>query len=506
MSGLAIACGDSNRNEIEAIMRTIAHRGPHASGIYESDQIILAQNYLRADGAVGADGIKIPIRSTSNPNLVICYDGQMGNWADLAKNHNVPDGSFREERLLLVLYEKYGTEMLEHLSDAIFAFVIYDGKNLLAARDLLGIKTLFNGWKDNTLYLASELKGILQVTKEVYEFPNGHYMVRSGQFTRFAELPESPPEFWDYSVDVMAGNVREIIERSFSNRIDFTMPTGGLLSGGMDSSVISYIGTKAYKGKFGKSARLKTFALGVGESNDIQAARIMADHIDSEHHELIVDLEQILEALPQVIYYLESFDPSLVRSAVSNYLISRYAREQGIEILLSGEGGDEVFCGYLYLRHCPTEELFARQMECIGFLHNNASLRLDRMNMCNSLRVVTPLISGELFRYSMAIPPQYKQKPEDSQKIEKWIFRKAYENILPESIVWRTKQEFSQGSGSASLLPAYFKEHIPDHELAETQVKYPLVRSKEELHYFRLFTGYFGTDHAVKTVGQWVSL
>jgi asparagine synthase (glutamine-hydrolysing) len=232
----------------------------------------------------------------------------------------------------------------------------------------------------------------------------------------------------------------------------------------------------------------------------------MASHLDSEHYELIVGLEELIEALPQVIYYLESFDPSLVRSSVSNYLISRHAKEQGIQVLLSGEGGDEVFCGYKYLGHCTTEDLFAKQMECIGFLHNNASLRLDRMNLCHSVRVVAPLISGELLQYSLAIPPQYKQKPEGNQKIEKWIFRKAYESLLPESIVWRSKQEFSQGSGSANVLPAYFEEQIPDRELAEAQAKYPMIRSKEELHYFRLFTEHFGTDHAVQTVGQWISL
>ena len=165
-----------------------------------------------------------------------------------------------------------------------------------------------------------------------------------------------------------------------------------------------------------------------------------------------------------------------------------------------------MFCGYTYLGHCPTEELFSKQMECIGFLHNNASLRLDRMNQCHSIRVVAPLISGELLRYSMAIPPQYKQKPEGSQKIEKWIFRKAYENLLPESVVWRSKQEFSQGCGSANILPAYFEEHIPDDELAEAQAKYPMIRSKEELYYFRLFTKHFGAGRAVSTVGQWHSL
>jgi len=506
MSGLAVACGNPNRNEVETIMRTIAHRGNYTSGLYEGDGVVLAQNYLRADTVGGTRSAGVPVRSADNPNLVIGYDGQIGNWPNLARDHNIPDGPFRDERLLLTLHEKYGKEMLKHLTDAIFSLVITDGKEIFAARDLLGIKTLFYGWKGETLYLASELKGILQVTKEVYEFPNGYYMDGSGQLTKFAELPKSPPKFYDSSVDAMTGGIREIIERSFRSRVDFSVPTGGLLSGGMDSSVINYLASKSYKKKFGPNARLRTFAIGVGESEDIHSARLVASHIDSEHHELKMELKQMLEVLPEVIYNLESFDPSLVRSSVSNYLVSRHAKEQGIQVLLSGEGGDEVFCGYAYLGHCPTEALFAKQMECISFLHNNASLRLDRMNMCHSVRVVAPLISGELLQYAMAIPPQYKQKPEGSQKIEKWIFRKAYESLLPESIVWRSKQEFSQGSGSAGVLKAHFEEQILDHELTEVQARYPIIRSKEELYYFRFFTEYFGVERAVETVGQWISL
>jgi asparagine synthase (glutamine-hydrolysing) len=507
VSGLAIVYGNNaNRNEVETIMQVIAHRGPRTSAIHEGEKIIMAQNYLDADGVAGVGGVPTPVCSPGNPNLIICYDGQMGNWADLANDNNIPDGSYREERLLLALYEKYGKEMLRYLTDTIFAFVISDGKELFAARDMLGIKPLFYGWKDNTLYLASELKGVLMVTEEVYEFPNGYYMDHSGQLTKFAELPKGPSKFRDSNLDDMAHDIREIIGRSFSNRVDFSVPTGGLLSGGMDSSVVNYLASKSYKEKFGQSARLKTFAIGVGESEDIQSARLIASQIDSEHHELSVNLEQMIEVLPEVVYHLESFDPSLVRSAVANYFISRYAKEEGIQVLLSGEGGDEIFCGYIYLGHYSAEELFAKQMECLGFLHNNASLRLDRMNMCNSIRVVTPLISGELLQYSMAIPPQYKQKPEGSRKIEKWIFRKAYENILPESIVWRTKKEFSQGSGSAAVLPEYFEDHISDHELADTQAEYSLIRSKEELYYFRLFTKHFGNKRAIETVGQWNSL
>ncbi|MBN1862894.1 MAG: hypothetical protein JW790_04560 [Dehalococcoidales bacterium] len=505
MSGLAVAYGKKPKlGDINAMMRAIAHRGPTASGVYQADGIVMAQNYLRADGA--RPDSDVPVRSPDNPNLAICYDGQMGNWAELASAHGVPDGPFREERLILALYQKYGRGMLEYLGDTIFALVIFDGKDILAARDLLGIKTLFYAERNSTLFFASELKELLPVSKAVYEFPNGCAMDGSGHLSSFAELPEKPPRPWRRSPKRMAADIRGIIEQSFRNRIDFSLPTGGLLSGGLDSSVINSIASRAYKEKKGKAARLKTFALGVGESNDIVSARLVASHIDSEHHELIVSLEDMLAVLPKVIYHLESFDPSLVRSSVANYLVSRYAHEQGIQILLSGEGGDEVFCGYRYLADYPAEALFGEQMACIGRLHNNASLRLDRMNMANSIRVVAPLISGKLLDYALAIAPEYKQMPDGADKIEKWIMRKAYEKQLPQPVVWRRKQEFSQGSGSADALTAYFEEQVPDRELTEAQAAQPLIRSKEELHYFRLFTGYFGSGPAVATVGQWLCL
>jgi asparagine synthase (glutamine-hydrolysing) len=506
MAGFVVASGKQSREGLEPPFGRIAHRGPHAHGILQSQGLIMAQNYLRADGLPHNGTPEIPVPSSSDANWKICYDGQIGNWEDLAQTQGIPHGPFREERLVLQLYHQHGRSMFQYLTDAIFAFVISDGRDLFAARDLLGIKTLYYGWKNKTLYLASELKAIIQLTDDVDEFPPGHTMDSTGRLSRFAELPDSPPENLHPDLDKMSAEIRDIIRRSVRNRVDFAVPTAGLLSGGMDSSVISYLASELYKEKFGQGAKLKTFAIGVGESSDIQNARTSALHIDSEHSELIVNLDQALEVLPEVIYYLESFDPSLVRSSISNFLISRYAKQHGYEVLLSGEGGDEIFCGYLYLKDFGPEELFARQMECLGFLHNNASLRLDRMNQCHSVRVVAPLISGELFQYALAIPPEYKQKPEGDEKIEKWIFRKAFEPFLPSTITWRLKQEFSQGSGLADLLPAYFETRISDEELAEAQSRHPLVRSKEELSYFRIFTENFGAGNAVKTVGQWVSL
>ena len=512
MSGFAVVYNQQDTLALENMFKRIGHRGPYLSGKFEGRRILMAQNYLKGDilekpvSVLAKTEICVPAFNPRFPELKICYDGQMGNWEERANFMGENDGPLREERLLLKLYQQYGSHMFEYLDDAVFAFVISDGKNLFAARDLLGIKTLFYGKKNGALYLSSELKSLTAITDDIYEFPPGHYMDSTGTLIRFGELPKDPPEVLYNNLDQMMSDIRRIIQKSLRSRVDFSLPTAGLLSGGMDSSVINTLANDLYKEKFGANARLKTFAFGVGESEDIKNARLMAEHINSDHHELIVDLNEILEVLPEVIYHLESFDPSLVRSSVSNYLISKYASDQGIEILLSGEGGDEIFCGYIYLKEFPVEELFAKQMECIGFLHNNASLRLDRMNHCNSIRVVAPLISGELFRYVLAVPSRYKQKPDGDQKVEKWIFRKAFEQYLPEAITWRVKQEFSQGSGSADILPSYFEDNLTDEALRTVQAEYPIIRSKEELYYFQIFTKNFGSGRAIDTVGQWIRL
>jgi asparagine synthase (glutamine-hydrolysing) len=512
MSGFVATFKDVNRHRIEDMFKKIHHRGPFLFGKFECKDALLAQNYLEGDlnfdarDDSGLFDIQVPVFDPEVPEYRICLDAQMGNWKKRAKSLKVPDGPFREERLFLKLFQKHGKRMFKYLDDAIFSFIITNGQKFFAARDLLGIKTMFYGKKNGVLYLASELKSLKAVTDEIHEFPPGHFMDDKGEFVQFADLPKEAPSASAFDPEEMADKIRDIIQRSLRSRIDFNVPTASLLSGGVDSSVIAFLADEAYRKKFGTGSRLKTFALGVGESQDIRNARLMSEHIQSDHYELIVDLDRMLTVLPQVIYYLESFDPSLVRSSVSNFLITEYAKEKGIQAILSGEGGDEVFCGYEHLKNTPEEELFTKQMECIGFLHNNASLRLDRMNHCHSIRVVAPLISGELLNYAMAIPSEYKIRSANGQKIEKWIFRKAFEKDLPKEIAWRVKQEFSQGSGSSDILPAYFENEIPNKELKAAQSQYPFIRSKEELHYFRLFSSHFGSGPAVETVGQWIRL
>lgn len=505
MSGFAVAGGPNAPKNVDRMMERIAHRGPYVSGTHTQGGFAIGQNYLRADcPSAEPSQALVPVAATGQPDLRIAYDGEIGNVKTLANDLNVADGPFLEERVVLELYRQRGpAEMFESLADAIFAFAIADGDKLLVARDLLGIKTLFHGQADGAPCFASELKSLTAVTDDVHEFPAGHTMSVPGQPSEFARLPESPPELVTDPPEQIMARVREIIESSFRARVSFERPTACLLSGGMDSSAITCIAAKVHRERFGDTKPIRTYAIGSADSGDLAAAREVAAHVGTDHHEVVIDLNALLEIMPKVIHALESFDPSLVRSAASNYLISRHAAADGYEVLLSGEGGDELFCGYAHLKDVPQEELFSRQIDLFRYLHNNASLRLDRTNQANSIRVITPLICGPLFDFALRIPPKYKVHDDNGRLVEKWIFRKAYEDLLPRSITDRLKQEFSQGSGSAKLLTEHFEQAYSDAELAEIRQKYPVVRNKEEMHYFRIFIEHFGDRGAVKTVGQW---
>ncbi len=502
MSGFVVSYGNSDTNLNEAF-QAINHRGPDHKGIRSLGKVTIAQNYLPAEKP-DAD---IPV---SVGDLSIGYDGQMGHVSKVMQDNGL-EGKFSEEEIILKLYEKKGADFLEDMGDAIFGLVLCEGEKLLVARDLLGIKTVFYGFDDDkNLYISTELKSLVTLTDDINEFPAGHYMDETGKLTQYAKLEDcvttSLDEMSD-DVDVICADVRKIISRCIDDNVDFSVPTAGLLSGGMDSSVINYLASKRYKEKFGKDAQLRTYAIGVGESGDIVNARLMAEHIDSDHQEMLVDMDEVLAVLPKVIYSLEHFDPSLVRSSVANYLISRKAAQEGYQALLSGEGGDEIFCGYIYLKDHPTEEIREKQLECLGFLHNNASLRLDRMNQCSSITVIAPLISGQLLDYSLNhIHPKYKMRDGEPDKIEKWIFRKAYEGHLPKQITWRLKQEFSQGSGAAGVLPLHFEKEVSNAEFLSMQKKFPIIRSKEEMFYFKIFIEHFGAGKAIDTVGQWLLL
>ena len=261
MSGFVVACGEPRLEDLERMFEKIGHRGPYISGIWNKKRVMMAQNYLRAD--IGGHHVQlgqVPVGNAGDGNLRICYDGQIGK----RPQSGLQGGPFEEERLLLHLYERHGSSMVQYLDDAVLAFVISNGEEIFAARDLLGIKTLFCGWKDNTLYLASELKSLVEVTDDIHEFPPGHCMSEKGRLMRYAELPKTPPVPHEGDAYSLASKVKDIVIRSFTNRVNLDVPTGSLLSGGIDSSVIAAVATRFADERFHGKAPLKTFAIGVG--------------------------------------------------------------------------------------------------------------------------------------------------------------------------------------------------------------------------------------------------
>lgn len=506
MAGFVCGFGTVEPGVIDAGMERIEHRGRYRSGTFEGRAARMGQRYHRADlhpnWHNGARPV-LPVADASG--LRICYDGQLAGVDDLFESYAIPPGAFRDERLLLAMYRDRGPVMLDALHDSIFSLVIFDGSRVFTARDALGIKPLYVAEARGARYLASELKALAPRLEDVAEFPAGCSAVDDTEPRRYFALPDHAPDLLRDETAELVRRVRRQVSRSLLQRVPSSTGVGCLLSGGVDSSVVSAaFGTLCRER--GDHEPVRTYAIGIGGAgDDIRYARQMAAHLGSRHVELTVQVDEVVEALAEVIYYLESFDPSLVRSAVSNFLISRRAAADGIEILLSGEGGDELFCGYEHMRSAAPQELHGLRLHVLGLLHNNACLRLDRMNQCGGIRVVAPLASGALLETAMRLPPKLLIREQDGKAMEKWILRKAFEDLLPPEICWRTKREFSQGSGSADLLPAAIEQRVSEDELRAAQDRYPFLRSREELHYFRIFANHFGTGNAVQTVGRWVS-
>jgi len=379
------------------MLERISHRGNQASGFASTSNGVLSQTYLAADMRyLGADAT-VPVRTADSSEAAICYDGNLY----VESRHDTPGyAPSSDEHLLLRLYAERGVSMLHELPEGVFAFLIVDGSRFLAARDLLGIKTLFYGYRDDAVLFASELKALIGRVERVFEFPPGHYMDESGRLVRFAALPRNPAPHTESEPEAIAEEIRSIVHRRAEAALDGTTGSASLLSGGLDSSVIA-AEVRSVGGARTPPEGLSTFSVGTGESSDVRHARTMAKHLGSDHHEYELTVEEMATLLPDVIYYLESFDPSLVRSAVANYVATREAKRRGVDVVFSGEGGDELFCGYAHFAGMPESELFANRIDTFEQLHNVASLRLDRMNLCHSVRVETPFISDELLSLAL---------------------------------------------------------------------------------------------------------
>ncbi|MDZ7723522.1 MAG: asparagine synthase B [candidate division KSB1 bacterium] len=449
MCGIAGCYGKPDKETILRMMDAMDRCGPDDKGIHSIENGSYGHTRL---SIVDVQGGHQPILATNSDKGLIC-NGEIYNYKQLKQTLDTEYkyNTESDTEVILPMYQEKGAEFVKDL-EGMFAFAIFSADSLFLARDPIGIKPLYYGYYNDQLYFSSELGAMSHAgVDKVEEFPAGHYYTPETGFVRYYEVPEVK-ENRDWSIDKAAGIIRETFTDSVDKRLlsDPDIHVGAFCSGGLDSSLVSAIAAQ-------KIPHLHTFAVGMKDKNgedsdDLKAARIVADHIDSTHHELIFTEQDYYEALPQVVQYLESYDPSLVRCAVPGHFTCKLAAEH-VTVVLTGEGADEVFTGYQYMKNWELDSLNQEAKRCLNTLHNINLQRADRMGMRFSLELRVPFLDARMIDLGMKLPPEWKIREHNGAKIEKWILRHAFQdtNLLPDEILWRYKVQYTQGAGCESL-------------------------------------------------------
>ncbi|MFW6159825.1 MAG: asparagine synthase-related protein [Acidobacteriota bacterium] len=444
---------------------------------------------------LGANGLK-SIKEKAGPlkkaktGINIVIDGRINHSERLSS-----EGKSKKTNTEKILdtYSHSGIKLFDKLEGE-FALSIAEKNRLILARDPLGIKPLYYGFKNSEICFASEIKALVDFVDEVKEFPPGHFMLSDlGIFPLKPFMPESVS--FEAPMDSVAGLYDCLIEAVQRALPASEVEVGVWLSGGVDSSAVAAL-ARNFVG------RLHTVSAGIKGAPDLKYARLVAEHIGAEHHERLYTMKEMLAVLDKVIYHLEAFDAPLVRSAIGNYLVAELASEY-VPFVFSGEGGDELFAGYDYQKDCQGEvELTLCIQDAISSLHNTALQRVDRSASAHGTQVTTPFLDPDVVRYALAIPARWKiREPEGT---EKWPLRKALTGHLPEEIIWREKEKFWQGAGVWDMLAEYAEEKISDQEFTserELGVNFH-IRSKEELLYYRIFKSFFGNKVPLEEIGR----
>jgi len=496
------------RQEALKMVRKIRHRGPDWSGSYSEENCILMHERLSiVDVEHGAQ----PLYDTTNKR-VLAVNGEIYNHKELAKKltktHNWQ--TFSDCEILLYLYDEYGINFLNEL-DGIFAFCLYDSvaKEYFIARDHIGIVPLYIGWdKEGVTYVASEMKSIEHYCEKLQEFLPGHYYNgREKQFVQWYK-PNWAIKLPDEAVSLT--KLRQGLEDSVYKQLMCDVPYGVLISGGLDSSVIAAIAAKYSKKRVESGdaeeawwPRLHSFAIGLEGSPDLKAARIVADSIDTVHHECLYTIQEGLDALRDVIYHLETYDVTTIRAATPMYLMARKIKSMGIKMVLSGEGADEIFGGYLYFHMAPNkEELHNETVRKLQKLSKYDCLRANKSMAAWGIETRVPFLGKEFLEYAMNFDPVDKMCTDG--KVEKYVLRKAFEGLIPDEVLWRQKEQFSDGVGYNWIdsLKANAEVQISDELLSEAGDTFPIQppETKEAYYYRSIFAEFYSSDEAALTV------
>ena len=498
------------RDKALKMSQKIRHRGPDWSGIYCGGSAILAHERLSiVDPESGGQPLYSPDRKQ-----VLAVNGEIYNHQEIrrcfAGRYNFQTGSDCE--VILALYRENGIDFLEQLS-GIFAFVLYDEERdeFLIARDPIGVIPLYIGYDDDgTLYVASELKALEGRCQRYEPFLPGHYYwSREGRMCRYYQRD------W-MQFDAVKDNpasveaIRDALTAAVKRQLMSDVPYGVLLSGGLDSSVISALAEKFSEHRIEDDSktraywpRLHSFAVGLKGAPDLAKARLVANHIGTVHHEINYTIQEGIDAIRDVIYYIETYDVTTVRASTPMYLLARVIKSMGIKMVLSGEGADEVFGGYLYFHKAPSARDFHEEtVRKLSKLHLYDCLRANKSLCAWGIEGRVPFLDKEFLDVAMRTNPEAKMCP--GPTIEKKIVREAFAHLLPSEVAWRQKEQFSDGVGYSWIdtLKQITAEAVSDEQMAHAAERFPInpPKNKEEYYYRSIFAEHFPSDSAARSV------
>jgi asparagine synthase (glutamine-hydrolysing) len=498
------------REDALAMSKAMRHRGPDWSGVYVNDYAILVHERLSiVDVEHGAQ----PLRSEDD-RLALAVNGEIYNHKELEKNlkTNYKFQTKSDCEIINALYLEKGNDFLEYLN-GIFAFILYDNKDhsYLIGRDHIGIVPLYYGYDElGTFYVASEMKALVNKCTVIENFPPGHYYSsKDKKFVRYYKRDwEEYEAVKDNETDIK--KLRRALEDAVHRQLMSDVPYGVLLSGGLDSSIISAIVRKFSQRRIESSdieeawwPQVHSFSIGLEGSPDLSAAKKVADAIGSIHHEFVYTVQEGLDALRDVIYHLETYDVTTIRASTPMYLMSRKIRSMGVKMVLSGEGADEVFGGYLYFHKAPHAKAFHEEtVRKLSKLHLFDCLRANKSMAAWGVEARVPFLDKEFLDVAMRINPESKMVK--NGKMEKHILREAFSDYLPDEILWRQKEQFSDGVGYnwIDTLKLVAEEQISDLELQNASYRFPVNTpvTKEAYYYRTIFSEFFPGDVPAKTI------
>ena len=503
---LAIIGKGKDEQLVKQLSKRMSHRGPDESDIHvtENGHILSHERLSIIDLHSGRQ----PIQGCDTAWMV--HNGEIYNHQEL-RDTILKDHVFRsksDSEVIVHLYEKLGYDFV-HLLDGDFAFVVIDGDDYIAGRDPLGVKPLYYGVDERgRMYFASEMKPIADQCKTFSTFPPGHYYTAETGFVKYYT-----PEYEDYTTcdaEVDCTALRESLTEATRKRLMSDVPIGVLLSGGLDSSLTSSIAARLLKEK-GKE--LHSFSIGLdAEAPDAKAARKVAEFLGTKHHEIHFTIEQGIEILDKLIWHLETYDVTSVRASTPMYFLSKAITDLGIKVVLSGEGADEIFGGYLYFRNAPSTEDFTKEtIERVQKLFTADLLRADKSTMAHGLEARVPFLDKAFLDVAMKIKGVEKQ-PKTYDGKEKYILRKAFDTpeqpYLPDEVLWRQKEQFSDGVGYnwIDTLIDYCASQVTDEQMekAATLFPYNSPATKEAYFYRTIFHKYYPQVSAAQTVRKWI--